>query len=57
MNAVITFRTTPDQREHLKTQAKVQEVTMSQILRAAVQRDLDAPTRGEISPAPQETGH
>ena len=57
MNAVITFRTTPDQREHLKAQARVQEVTMSQILRDAVQRDLDAPAHGESSPAPQETGH
>ena len=48
MNATITFRTTGDQREHLKAEAKAHDVTVSQVLRDAVARGLEASARERV---------
>ena len=52
MNAIITFRTTGDQREHLKAEAKAHDVTVSQLLRDAVTRGLEAASRERAPAAP-----
>ena len=56
MNATITFRTTGDQREHLKAEAKAHEVSVSQILRDALARGLEAASRERV-PASVDPAH
>ena len=58
MDAVITFRATDDLRDNLRAQAKTRDVTVSQVLRDAVERNL-AGDRGRghqvASPAARST--
>ena len=49
MDAVITFRATGDLRDNLRAQAKTRDVTVSQVLRDAVERNL-AGERGRGHP-------
>ena len=49
MDAVITFRATGDLRDNLRAQAKTRDVTVSQVLRDAVERNL-AGDRGRGHP-------